>query len=107
MSSSIDAPNRNESTNHSSDISKPDLMRTSAAVRLASYVYKQGSVEPWVNNDGFVLRAQGNTECTWSVTYTHPTLPTTKEVQTVSDTPLTILKPTPVPSQPLPLTCIL
>ena len=68
MSSSIDAPNRNESTNHSSDISKPDLMRTSAAVRLASYVYKQGSVEPWVNNDGFVLRAQGNTECTrWFV----------------------------------------
>mmetsp|Transcript_6028 Transcript_6028/g.22785 ORF Transcript_6028/g.22785 Transcript_6028/m.22785 type:complete len:557 (-) Transcript_6028:2879-4549(-) len=68
VSSSIDAPNRNESTNHSSDISKPDLLRTSAAVRLASYVYKQGSVEPWVNNDGFVLRAQGNTECTrWFV----------------------------------------
>ena len=51
-----------------SDISKRDLLRTSAAVRLSSYVYKQGDVEPWVTRDGFVLRAQGNTECTrWFV----------------------------------------
>ena len=50
------------------DISKSDLLRTSAAVKLASYVYKVGSVEPWVTRDGFVLRAQGNTECTrWFV----------------------------------------
>ena len=51
-----------------SDISKRDLLHTSAAVRLSSYVYKQGDVEPWVTRDGFVLRAQGNTECTrWFV----------------------------------------
>lgn len=50
------------------DISKRDLLRTSAAVRLSSYVYKKGDVEPWVTRDGFVLRAQGNTECTrWFV----------------------------------------
>ena len=65
------AETRDESasaTDPASDISKRDLLRTSAAVRLSSYVYKQGDLEPWVARDGFVLRAQGNTECTrWFV----------------------------------------
>ena len=65
------AETRNEgasATDPASGISKRDLLRTSAAVRLSSYVYKQGDLEPWVTRDGFVLRAQGNTECTrWFV----------------------------------------
>ena len=49
-------------------LSRSEVIVTSTAVRLASYVYKAGDLEPWVSRDGFVLRAQGVTPCTrWFV----------------------------------------
>ena len=49
-------------------LSRSEVIVTSTAVRLASYVYKAGDLKPWVSRDGFVLRAQGVTPCTrWFV----------------------------------------
>ena len=50
------------------DISKAELLATATAVKLSSYVYKVGALEPWVARHGFVLRAEGVTPCTrWYV----------------------------------------